>query len=344
MHIDNLREKVFTTMATLFGIAGALSALWWALFALKPYDITPEQLQARYAYAAPAARTAAVSTGTVKAIMVGETPGWAAELRFESFDGVPALGRIVYPTASVVPAAGQRRPVLLALHGMGRTQWRWWLAEFKGRPTIENTHLLAEQALKQGHVVIALDARGQGDRKDPVKPLLSSELMRGLHLWGEREPYERMIVDTVKDYRVLLDWVVQQPQLDATRIRAAGYSMGAQMALLLAGTDARVHSVAAMVPPHVDNKVAAVSPANVAQMLAGTRVWLLTADDDEYAGAAESAALFAALPGPHKQHLRFEGGHLLPPVYVERLLPWLVTPGAGDSVEAATPSFTDTMR
>ena len=47
---------------------------------------------------------------------------------------------------------------------------------------------------------------------------------RNLHWWGEREPYERLIVDTVKDWRVLLDWVVQQPQFDRSNIRAAGYS------------------------------------------------------------------------------------------------------------------------
>lgn len=106
------------------------------------------------------------------------------------------------------------------------------------------------------------------------------------------------------------------------RVQAAGYSMGAQMALLLAGTDGRVKAVAAMVPPHLDDKVAAVAPRHAFAGLAATRVWLLSADRDDYASAQQSADLFAALPGPDKRHLRFDSGHALPSAYVAQLAPW----------------------
>lgn len=316
-------------MFTLFGIAGAVGALWWALFALKPYDITPEQLAARYAHTTTAttatAAPAALQLGAVQRITVGQTAAWAIDVRMPSFDGALASGRIVYPADPAVRAAP--RPVLLGMHAMGRSHRRWFEAEINGRKTIENTHRLAELALQQGYVVIALDAREHGDRKNVDKPLIARELLRKLHWWGEREPYERLIVDTVKDWRVLLDWVTRQPQFDRGNIRAAGYSMGAQMALLLAGTDGRVGAVAAMVPPGLTNRVAVVAPLNVVPKLATSRVWLLTADDDEHASVDENASLFAALPGPGKQHLRFASGHLLPADHVERLVPWLAEPG-----------------
>jgi dienelactone hydrolase len=331
MKLHSWPRKARLIMFTLLGTAGALGALWWALFALKPYDITPEQLAARYTHTtahttAHTTTTAALAAGTVQLsaplrITVGETAAWASDFLMTSFDGAVANGRIVYPADPAMPAAP--RPVLLGMHAMGRAHVRWSQAEFKGRPTIENTHRLAELALQQGYVVISLDAREHGDRKNADKPLTARELLRNLHWWGEREPYERLIVDTVKDWRVLLDWVTQQPQFDRGNIRAAGYSMGAQMALLLAGTDGRVSAVAAMVPPGLTNTVAVVAPLNVAPQLAAARVWLLTADDDDYASVDENAALFAALPGAGKQHLRFAGGHLLPADYVERLLPWL---------------------
>jgi hypothetical protein len=82
-----------------------------------------------------------------------------------------------------------------------------------------------------------------------------------------------------------------------------------------------------MVPPGLGNSVAVVAPLNVAPQLSASRVWLLTADDDDHASVAENAALFEALPGAGKQHLRFAGGHLLPADYVERLLPWLTEAG-----------------
>jgi dienelactone hydrolase len=329
MKLDSWPRKARTIMFTLFGTAGAVGALWWTLFALKPYDITPEELAARYAHTAAA--PAGVQLDTPQRITVGETTAWASDFRMPSFDGAVAIGRIVYPTDPAL--LGAPRPVLLGLHAMGRSHRRWSEAAIKGKPTIENTHRLAELALQQGHVVIALDAREHGDRKNADKPLTPRQLLRSLHWWGEREPYEQLIVDSVKDWRVLLDWVVQQPQFDHGRIHAAGYSMGAQMALLLAGTDGRVNAVAAMVPPGLTNTVAVVAPINVAARLSATRVWMLTADDDEHASAEENAALFRALPGAGKQHLRFDGGHLLPADYVERLRPWLAV--AGRSVDAA---------
>jgi dienelactone hydrolase len=337
MHKRFDRRMTLHIMTTLFGLAGAIGALWWAAFAPKPYEISPEQLRARYAHTSASTPAPQVQLGTVVPVTVGATTAWAQSLRYTSFDGALVLGRIVHPADPARPDAMHPwRPVLLALHGMGRTQWRWWQREYKGRPTIESTHLLAERALQTGHVVVALDARSHGDRKDPHRPFHPRAMMRDLHVWGQREPYERLIVDTVKDYRVLLDWVEQQPTLDASRVRAAGYSMGAQMALLLAATDTRVGSVAAMVPPHVDCTVAVVAPVSVAAWLHNVEVWLLTANDDEYAPPSDNSALFAALQGEAKKHLTFPGGHLLPPTYVEQLQPWL-KPDTQASGRAAAP-------
>ncbi len=336
MKLRSWAQKARLVLFTLLGFAGALGALWWVIFGLKPYDITPEQLAARYAHDAhKAAAPPAVQLSAPQRITVGQTSAWASDLRMPSFDGVVAPGRIVYPADPAQHAAP--RPVLLAMHAMGRTHWRWSQAEFNGRPTIENTHRITELALQQGYVVIAIDARDHGDRTGSTKPLRARELLRNMHWWGEREPYERMIVDTVKDWRVLLDWLTQQAQFDSSNIRAVGYSMGAQMALLLAGNDARVSAVAAMVPPGLTNRVAVVAPLNVAPKLAATHVWLLTADDDEHASVRENAALFAALPGAGagNRHLRFPGGHLLPAEYAECLQPWFT-----DTVRSsnATPS------
>ncbi len=311
------------TMLSLFGLAGALAALWWALFALKPYALAPGELAARYAVP-PAAGASAAAQIRLTPVPADGLPGLAFDLQGRSFDGEPLLGRIVFPRDPRDPdRAGAPMPLLLALHGLGRTHLRWWQAELRGRPTLENTHRVAELALRQGYAVLALDARLHGQRK---AGFAASELLEDLHWWGRREPYERMVVDTVRDYRVALDWALAQPHIDAGRVAAAGYSMGAQMALLLAGVDGRVSAVAAMVPPHLDDKVAAVAPRNALAGLEGLRVWLLSADDDDYAPQAANAALFDAIPAADKQHLRFAGGHALPASYVERLRPWFHAP------------------
>lgn len=303
-------KKAGRLMSAILGAAALAGAIWWALFGLKPYDPSPAELQARHALASPAA--VAVQLGEVEAFPGGHR---SQSLRFRSFDGAEVVGRIVFPADAREPV-----PLLLGLHALGRAHQRMLQAEFKGRPTVEQTHRITETALARGYAVVALDAREHGQRALPGQK--ASDLLTDLHWWGRREPYERMIIDTVRDYRVLLDWAVQQPGIDGGRIRAAGYSMGGQMALLLGALDPRIQAVAAIVPPHVGDEVAAVNPHRLLPGLAGKRVWLLTADDDDHASAAQNQALFDALPGGDKQHLRFPGGHVLPDGYPQRLRSW----------------------
>jgi len=299
-------------MASLLGVAALIGGLWWSLFALKPYDVTPEQMHARYAHGMPTPPQARLTPLDEGSAVHG------VELQLRSFDGSPLSGRLLYPGD---PAkADAPYPLLIGLHAMGRSHYRWWHGEHKGGVTLESTHRITALALQRGYAVLAADARNHGVRKDPERNV--RQVINGLHLWGKREPYEQMIVDTVRDYRLLLDWAQTQPQLDSRHIRVAGYSMGAQMALLLGGMDARVGAVLAVVPPHLDDKVAIAAPRNALPGLAGKKVWLLSADDDEYASQAQNLALFEALPTADKRHIRFAGGHLLPVEYPEALGDW----------------------
>jgi dienelactone hydrolase len=298
------RRHAYLAIGTLIGLAAIAAAIWHFVW-LKPYSVTPSELQARYAYK--------------QAFTPGD--GHSVDIRLPSFDGELLHGRIVYPGD---PAQQTRPfPVLIGMHAMGRTHRRWWQAELNGRPTIEQTHRLTQMALQQGYAVVAIDARGHGERRHLGQMQLAQRAMRDMHWFGRRQAYEQMIIDTVRDHRVLLDWLAEQPHLDAGRIRAAGYSMGAQGALLLAGLDDRVKAVAAMVPPHLGDNVAIVAPINLIGGLQGKRVWLLTGNEDDHASEQQNQALFDAIPSQDKQHLRFESGHLLPQDYVERLADWL---------------------
>ena len=298
------RRNLIAIGLLLAVLAAAAAAIWHFVW-LKPYDITPDELRDRYAYRAE----------------LTPRDGHAVDLRLQSFDGELLTGRIVYPSD---PAQATRPfPVLIGLHAMGRSHRRWWHDEVSGRPTIEQTHRLTQIALQQGYAVVAIDARGHGQRRHLGQTPLAQRAMRDMHWFGRRAGYERMIIDTVRDHRVLLDWLVAQPHLDAARIVASGYSMGAQGALLLAGLDDRVRAVAAMVPPHLGDNVAVVAPINLVAGLQGKRVWLLSGNDDDHASPAENQALFDAIPSADKKHLRFESGHLLPADYVESLAEWL---------------------
>jgi len=176
---------------------------------------------------------------------------------------------------------------------------------------------IADLADRNGYVVISIDARYHGKRKDPDRTLRS--IMNDLHFFGDKSDYEAMIRDTVLDHRVLLDWIERQNNLDMTKIRVAGYSMGGQIALILGSIDGRVSEVISIVPPFVDDKIARVAPKNLVSLLGDKPVLLITADNDENAKEKENDFLFSLMPGANKERIDFEGGHILPEGYVDRL-------------------------
>jgi cephalosporin-C deacetylase-like acetyl esterase len=303
------QRRGINLMLGIGAVVAGIAALWYGLFGLKPYSLSAEELTARYAYAAKP---------QVQLELKQLTPQ-SFEFTYQSFDGVTVNGRISYPQD---PKTIQSPvPVLIGAHAMGRSQIRWWQDSFKDRATFEQTDKITAMALAKGYAVVAIDARHHGLRKDPDLSVV--DIIDNLHWWGEREPYETMLIDTVRDHRVLLDWLTQQPVLDKNKIKLAGYSMGAQISLLLAGVDSRIQSVAAIVPPHMNSTTAVVAPLNVIAGLADNQVWLFASDDDEYASIQQNQQLFDALPNPDKKLFRFDSGHLLPADYVTKLEPWL---------------------
>jgi dienelactone hydrolase len=237
---------------------------------------------------------------------------------YNSFDGARVYGRIHYPQPP--QSADSAFPVMLGAHGTGRSEIRWWQDNVKDRPMIEQTQRLSQLALSHGYAVITIDARYHGQRKDPRRTLRS--IMADLHYFGDRRDYEDMVRNTVLDHRVLLDWIETNPTLDPSRIKVAGYSMGAQVALLLSGVDARIDGVLAIAPPHTGNSTALVAPHNVAAELVNTQIWLLSAEDDEYASRAQNLALFSSFPSKNKRHVVYPGGHILPEGYIGDLGEW----------------------
>lgn len=301
-------KSIKTIVLTVLAIAAVLAASWYAVFGLKPYTVTPTQISERYSYSMIQPMT----------MQLESTDNTHFSFSYRSFDGAVVNGQLRYPMP--LHDSKESLPVLIGAHAMGRSQVRWWQDSFKDRPTLENTDKMTTMALASGYAVVTIDARNHGERKDPTHGIAA--IIRNLHWWGQREPYEAMLIDTVRDHRVLLDWLTAQPQFDPHNINIAGYSMGAHISLLLAGTDARINRVLAIVPPHISNRTAIVAPKNILAGLADNDIWLLSANRDEYASKKQNHQLFNALPTNNKKHFTFDGGHLLPASYVRTVENW----------------------
>lgn len=300
-----IKKAINIAMFTILLIL-LIGGSWYAIFGLTPYRVSAQELHKLYSYETKSTDV------TLSPISPNEF-----DLTFESFDGELVYGRLIYPE-NVEP--NKPVPILIGVHGMGRTYIRWMEDQFKGTDTAEQTDELTNMALQKGYAVLAIDARNHGKRKDLDYNI--KDVMYDLRFWGNREPYEKMIIDSVKDHRVVLDWILTQRQFDAGNISVAGYSMGGQISLILATMDSRINKVLSIVPPASKDTVAKVSPLNFVDRIQSSKVWLVTADNDEYANMADNSRLYDEINVQDKHHIVISGEHVLPEGYYKKLEGW----------------------
>ncbi|MFP2956344.1 alpha/beta hydrolase [Myxococcus sp. 1LA] len=232
-------------------------------------------------------------------------PGTSLDVRGADGQRIPT--RVLEPEGSA-----SNPPIAVLLHGLTRKKEDWLSEE---GPT--HGGVLKDDLLRAGYRVYLLDARRHGERATPdARPGALAKLAHK----GEPTRYVAMIADTVRDAHALLTTVLAKGQ--PPRVLVAGYSMGAQVALLLAAREPRITHLVTMVPPHIDPSMDEVAPSR--HMASVHQDWLLlTANQDDFAPVADSRALFDAAPSRRKAHKTFDSGHALPREYLDEVRRWL---------------------
>lgn len=140
-------------LLTIIAVLGALAASCYALFGLKYYTVTMEDVTQRCAYVQPAAMEF-----ELKADRNNDY-----HFTYRSFDDALVNGYLRMPYEfSSAPL-----PVIIGARAMGRNHLRWWQDSYNDRPTRENTDKITQRALEQGYAVITIDARNHGEQKEP---------------------------------------------------------------------------------------------------------------------------------------------------------------------------------
>lgn len=208
-----------------------------------------------------------------------------------------------------------------AFHPMGSDHSIWWRP---GEPLFGGE--ITGQLRRSGYAVLALDARWHGERG--VEGIGPRDIIAFAHSENPR-PYHQVIVDSVRDYRLALKWANRQDNLDTSDVFVLGYSMGAQMSLLLAAAETQVASVLAMVPPYVDRRHSPVAPRNHVGAIVGASVLLIAGQKDPYSSPAQTQQVFEAIRSPIKDLISLRSGHLLPESYVMAALAFIDERAAG---------------
>lgn len=215
-------------------------------------------------------------------------------------------GIIAYPKAE--NAAGQNRPKLaLLLHPMGVDQQFWWSEE-----SPLGADALTAKLLSLGYTVASLDARAHGQRY--IDGFTPKQLIKKARSKAPRV-YIDTIIGSVRDYRSLLHWM--RESLQPSEILVAGYSMGAQMSLLLASYEPSVSAVLAMVPPYVTSPTSPVAPRVHVNRIDHAEVLCLAGKQDPYSTEQQTVETFNSIQSTSKKIVWFDAGHRLPPEFLE---------------------------
>jgi esterase/lipase len=134
-----------------------------------------------------------------------------------------------------------------------------------------------------------------------------------------------MIIGTVRDYRLALNWAKKELNLDQTSFMVAGYSMGAQMSLLLASYETDINQVMVMVPPFVSELQSPVAPRLHVSRINKANLMYLAAKQDPYSSAKNTQVVFDKIATKNKSIQWFESGHLLPKEYIISALDFIET-------------------
>lgn len=195
----------------------------------------------------------------------------------------------------------------LALHPMGDSHSFWW----RNKSNLNASHL-SDQLRRLGFTVVALDARLHGQRKNTG--FGPRELLANAHS-DDPSTYNEAITGTVRDYRSLLSWIHKNNNVD--QLLAIGYSMGAQMSLLLSHYEPSISHVLAMVPPFVKSDDSPVAPRVHTPYITNANVLMFAAKEDQFSTQQNIQDTFDLLPNPNKEIKWFDSGHRLPMEYIE---------------------------
>lgn len=299
-------KVIFKRILTGLGLLSVVAGSYYLLVAKLPVEqLTPEQINVKYRY-----------QSSFSDFEISDEPLESREFTFTAYDGEMVFGQIMLPKIKQ-----EKYPVLIGMHAMGRSYPRWFNDSVKGRPTVTSVNKITELALEKGYAVVAIDARFHGKRKVEGKSLRS--IWNNLKFFGDKTDYENMVLKTVIDNRTLLDWIETQDYLDAENISVAGYSMGGQASLILAAVDNRIDDIITVVPPFINNTVAAVSPNNLAHQIDDGRVLFIYGEKDDVASLEENKMVFDAISTKDKELLPYDAEHILPEDYVNAVGAWL---------------------
>lgn len=277
-----------------------------ALFMLMPIaSLQAESLEEIFSYDVP-------KTFDVEQYVVRDFTDYIRELRFlrQSFDD-PIPFYLAYPKDLT-----KLKGIVLMLHGITSNKNIWWQDSGPYHLTGE----YREKLLEAGYVLILPDAKFHGQRvqaanfESPMKLLQRQD-------WHQ---LKELLAGSVKDFRLLIDYIKSDERFSHLPVGVLGMSLGAIHSLEISAVDERIEFLVSVFPPvqSISPVVDTISPLSVAEMISAPCL-LLISDQDVWYSLADGKKLFEMLACKEKSLNVLSTPHELGYSKAETVVQWI---------------------
>jgi len=227
---------------------------------------------------------------------------------------------------------------IILLHGLGDSKNDWIHPSKPYLAWSENLKAIKDSLIFLGYSLIIPDAKYHGERSyeldfrpaEGLPPLLSKNEK-------DSKLFETLMTSTVKDVRIIMDYLQLRFKIPDLKFGVIGYSMGGALAILLNASDDRISSIVACVPPlnHPEKEVEGfnwseqikkglsnVTPSNYAN-LQKSPILLLMGKRDFFYTENEVSSFIEDVPTTKKELKYFDAGHILPNEYKIDAIRWI---------------------
>jgi alpha-beta hydrolase superfamily lysophospholipase len=220
---------------------------------------------------------------------------------------------------------------VVLLHGLGGSKNNWTHPASRGMELIDS--LMAME-----YNIIVTDAKYHGERtfERGFKGVSPPEFVKSI---DESRVFVEMYSTTIRDIRIIFDYISQRNPNANIQIDLLGYSMGGAMALLLNAVDSRVNSVVACVAPvtrpykevlnygwpsEIEEELKDITP-NFYSSFQKAPVILLMGKKDIFTSEDEANNFIKGVEISDKAIKLYDSGHGLPHDYIYDATNWITT-------------------
>ena len=225
------------------------------------------------------------------------------------------------------------------IHGLGGNKDYWVNPSMPYLQYTTNLTAIKDSLILHGFSLVIPDAKFHGERSYELNFRNPGSLppMRSKNIEDAESMYD-LYATSVKEIRLIMDYLEQSDQDQKIKFNLIGYSMGGAISLLLNHMDHRIHCVVACVPPMsrpyseivelnwpkgISDKLKAISPLySVADQNAP--VAMLMGKSDFFIPEDEAKAFYGNIKMEDKELKFYDSGHELPDAYVDDVIQWIL--------------------